>query len=57
MSQGDFDKNSPWAWTDETIVKLMKELDKVKELVDKHPNNMELGKKVRTWCHNLRGED
>ena len=57
MSQGDeFDKNSPWAWSDKTIVSLMKELDKVKALVDKYPNNMELGKKVRQWYFELKGD-
>ena len=57
MSQGEFDKSSPWAWSDKTIVSLMEELDKVKALVDKYPNNMELGKHIRSWYHKLKGDD
>ena len=57
MSQGDFNQDSPWAWTDATIGSLMKELEKVKKLVKKYPNNMELGKNVRAWYYELTGED
>ena len=56
MSQGDHKKGSPWAWSDQTIVSLMKELDKVKQLVNETPNNMELGRKVRSWYLELKGD-
>ena len=49
MSQVPQDNDSPWAWTDKTINSLMKELQTVRDLVRKYPNNMELGKKIREW--------
>ena len=51
MSQIDFDSNNPWAWTDKTIHQLMQELEKIREMVKKYPNNMELGKKIREWAN------
>ena len=51
MSQGEFDKDSPWAWSDKTIVGLMNKLQEVKDMIQKYPNNMELGKKMREWFH------
>ena len=56
MSQGDFKKGSPWSWSDQTIVGLMKELDYVRELIEKYPNNMELGKKIRQWYWDRKGD-
>ena len=55
MSQGpEFDSRSPWAWSDKTIVGLMKELEKIRDMVKKYPNNMELGKKIREWYYEDR---
>ncbi len=51
MSQGpEYDNKSPWAWSDRTIVDLMHELDKVRQLVADTPNDMTLGAKVRAWA-------
>lgn len=54
MSKDDFEvtkEGTPWDWSDQTIVGLMKELNTVKDLVDDTPNNMELGKLIRAWRH------
>ena len=51
MSQGDFDSDSPWAWSDKTIVGLMKELDKVRQMVHDTPNNYQLGAIIRAWAN------
>tara|TARA_Y100001937_G_scaffold108845_1_gene152886 strand:+ start:4197 stop:4370 length:174 start_codon:yes stop_codon:yes gene_type:complete len=54
MSSDDFEINKHLTQlerSDQTISGLMKELNEVKELVDNHPNNMELGKLVRAWRH------
>ncbi len=51
MSQGEFSNDNPWAWSDKTISDLMKELQTVRDLVKKYPNNMMLGKKIREWAH------
>ena len=50
MSQGEFDKNNPWAWSDKTIVGLMREVQTIRDLVANTPNNYELGAKVREWA-------
>ena len=57
MSQGILEKDNPWSWSDQTIVGLMNELEKVKALVETHPNDMELGEKVRQWYHKSRRKD
>jgi hypothetical protein len=58
MSQGpEFDNKSPWAWSDATIVSLMDELEKLKSMVKKYPNNYELGKKIRQWHNDLTSEE
>ena len=57
MSQGNLEKDNPWSWSDQTIVGLMNELEKVKALVETHPNDMELGEKVRQWYHKSRRKD
>ena len=53
MSQLDQKNTHPWAWSDETIVKLMDELEKVKALIKDNPNDATLGAKVRSWHHDL----
>ena len=59
MSQGPDlhdKKNNPWFWTDRTIGSLMKELNKLREMVVANPNNYELGKKVRAWHYDALEE-
>ena len=49
MSQGDFDKGNPWAWSDKTITAQYEKLQEVYDMIEKYPNNMELGKVIRQW--------
>ena len=57
MSQGEEGKNNPWAWSDKTIVGLMKELELVRKIVENTSNNMELGYKIRAWANGDDPED
>ena len=50
MSQGDLkETGGPWDWSDQTIVSLMNELQKIRDIIEKYPNDMELGKHIRQW--------
>jgi len=57
MSQGEFNKDNPWAWSDKTIVSLMDEINKIKKLVEDNPNDMTLGAKVRAWARGSKPEE